>query len=97
MKNVKKHFEILGLAVKDKITGFAGIATSLSFDLYGCIMVLVHGGMDKDCKMLDQLWFDIARMEVLDDTPVMPRPDFEFGYPGEGKKGPSEKPRHMKP
>lgn len=35
--NLNKHMSILGLSVKDRVTGFKGIATVVGFDLYGCI------------------------------------------------------------
>ena len=49
-------------------------------------------------------WYDVARLEVLDLTPVIDRPDFKRGYATQdkeacqehiaaGKKGPAEKPK----
>ena len=35
------ELKLLGLKVKDKVTGFTGIITSVSFDLYGCIQVII--------------------------------------------------------
>ena len=96
MVQVQKHLEYLGLRVKDKVSGFEGVITSVSFDLYGCIQVIVHPGTDKDGKLLEPCWFDIARLEVLGSEPVMDRPNFEYGLVAEGKKGPAEKPRLMK-
>jgi hypothetical protein len=92
MINIQKHFDLLGKRVTEKVTNFEGIVTSICFDLYGCIQVLVHPGTDKDNKLLEQLWFDVSRINVLDDTPVMERPNYNFGIQAEGKQGAAEKP-----
>ena len=94
--NIKSHLSILGKPVKDKVTGMKGIVSSVSFDLYGCIQVIVNPGLGKDGKPQDQLWFDIGRMEILSQTPVMKQPDYDFGPISEGKKGAAEKPSFMK-
>lgn len=90
--NIQAHLSKLGLKVTDYVTGFTGVITSVSFDLYGCIQALVNPGADKDGKLQDQTWFDIARLKTLDPIPVMKSPDFEFGLVAEGKKGPAAKP-----
>lgn len=95
--NIKKHLSLLGLQVKDRVTGFKGIVTSVSFDLYGCVQAIVNpGGLGKDGKLAEQAWFDIARLKVIDDKPVMEVPDFEYGPVAEGKKGAAEKPKNCK-
>lgn len=93
MVNVKLHLNKLGLKVKDVVTGFEGITTSISFDLYGCIQALVNAGKDKDGKLQEQMWFDISRLEIIDKNPVMQLPDFEFGLQAEGRQGACEKPK----
>ena len=45
--NIKSHLSILGKPVKDKVTGMKGIVSSVSFDLYGCIQVIVNPGLGK--------------------------------------------------
>jgi hypothetical protein len=86
------HLAILGKQVKDKITGFKGVAVSVSFDLYGCIQVVVAPAVGQDGKIPDSAWFDIHRLEILRLKPAMPCPDFEAGAVAEGKHGPSCKP-----
>jgi len=93
---VKKHLELLGMPCKDRVTGLTGVVTSIGFDLYGCVQAIVHPGLDEKGVLRDTLWFDIARLEITSDESVMDRPDFEFGYIAEGKKGPSEKPNYGK-
>lgn len=96
MTNVRKHMSLLGLKVKDRVTGYIGVVASVSFDLYGCVQALVNPGMGKDGKLQEQVYFDVARLEVLDKTPVMNAPDYDYGQAAEGLKGPAEKPRAWK-
>jgi hypothetical protein len=93
---IKKHLNLLGLKVKDKVTGFTGIVTSVSFDLYGCIQAIVNPGMDEDGKQKDSHYFDINRLEVKSNKPVMNVPNFDHGAIANGEKGPAEKPRFIK-
>lgn len=97
MLNVTKHLNMLGLKVEDRVTGFKGVVTSVGFDLYGCVQAVVNPGTDKEGKTQDSSWFDIARLKIQDDSPVMERPNFDFGPIAEGKKGPAEKPAFLKP
>lgn len=63
----------------------------MSFDLYGCIQAIVTPEVDKKGEKADSEWFDVTRLEVTDDKPVMELPDFERGYVATGKKGASSK------
>ena len=92
MTEVKKHLSLLGFPCKDRVTGLTGIITNIGFDLYGCVQAIVHPGMSGDGKLQDTIWFDIARLEITGNSPVMDQPNFEYGHVAEGKKGPSEKP-----
>ena len=38
--NILGHLELLGQKVEDKVTGFRGVVTTISFDLYGCIQAV---------------------------------------------------------
>ena len=91
---IMKHIELLGMKVEDKVTGFGGVVSSVSFDLYGCIQALVNPGLDKDGKFKEQSWFDVRRLIVKGKTPVMERPEFVRGPVAKGEKGAAEKPRH---
>jgi hypothetical protein len=93
--NVMKHLKLLGLGVRDKVTGFQGICTSICFDLYGCIQALVNPGLNQEGKVQDSLWFDVERLSCTCFNPVMYPPDFEFGAVAEGKRGAAEKPSTM--
>jgi hypothetical protein len=94
--NIQKHMKILGFRVEDKVTGFKGVAASICFDLYGCVQVVVNPGIGNDGKLGEQIWFDIARLKVTNNKPVMNTPDFEYGPQAEGLKGPAEKPAMLK-
>lgn len=89
---VKKHLALLGHKVRDKVTGFEGIVAHVGFDLYGCVQATVNPGLDKDGKPKDQVWFDVARLDVLSKKPVMDVPNYEFGHVAEGRQGAAEKP-----
>lgn len=41
MNLFKKHIDLLGFRVEDRVTGLVGVITSVTFDLYGCIQGLV--------------------------------------------------------
>ena len=89
---MKKHLKLLGLTVEDKVTGFKGVATSISFDLYGCVQVIINPYADDSMRLVDSRWFDISRVVVIDSSPVMEQPNFVKGDVADGKKGPAEKP-----
>ena len=84
------------MRVEDKVTGFKGVVASISFDLYGCVQAIVNPGADKDGKLMEQGWFDVSRLAIIGEDPVMDRPNFEFGLQAEGKQGAAEKPKFTK-
>jgi len=91
--SIEQHFSKLGKRAKDVVTGAEGVIETISFDLYGCIQVILKPPVDKDGKIQDGRWCDISRIVIIDDEPVMPVPDFNSGGPvAEGKKGPADKP-----
>lgn len=97
-KEILKHFEFLGLKAKDKISGYEGVISSINFDLYGCIQVVISPSKKDDGTLPNGHYFDISRVEILDETPVMvapflveaaEAPEVEVA---KGKKGSAEKP-----
>jgi hypothetical protein len=88
--NMNKYFHMLGMRAEDRVTGFNGVVTSICFDLYGCIQVLVNPGMGKDSKLMESHWFDTNRIRLLGEEPVMSQPTFTED------RGPAEKPRITK-
>jgi hypothetical protein len=87
-----KYMETLGFRGRDKVTGFEGVITSISFDLYGCVQLLLNPGI-KDGKLSDCCWFDAARVELKKkDVRVMEPPSFETRK----EKGPEMKPTNLR-
>ena len=76
-KLIDETFDLLGMEVKDKVTGVEGIVTSVCFDLYGCVQATINRGLDKDGKAYEQWWYDVQRLKVLMPNPVMEVPDFK--------------------
>lgn len=92
MNKVQDHMKLLGMKVADKVTGFKGVVSSVSFDLYGCIQAVVTPFIGKDGKQELGQWFDVVRLTVTSKEPVMPLPDYAQGYVADGRKGAAEKP-----
>lgn len=94
MKNEKEtmqHFNLLGFVCRDVVTGFEGVADSLSFDLYGCIQISLIPRLRKASKpgeYPDGRWFDVGRLKKVSKKPVMVVPDFLQ----RDEKGPATKP-----
>ena len=99
MISINRHIDLLGKRVKDRVTGFKGVVTSVGFDLYGCVQILVVPEISRDGKYGDSIWFDVGRLDVESQTPVMERPQFEWTAESisAGKKGPAEKPAFRRP
>ena len=89
---VQKHIELLGHKVKDKVTGFKGVITTMSFDLYGCIQAAVTPESGERGDQKEGRWFDITRLKVTSKKRVMEVPNFRRGYISTGSKGAAEKP-----
>lgn len=89
----QKHLATLGMPVRDVVTGYTGIITSICFDLYGCVQALVSSSYERESKSeFDNRWFDVARLCITEHKSVMQQPDFEKGYAAIGHKGGSDKP-----
>lgn len=95
------HINLLGIKVRDRVTSFEGIVSTISFDLYGCVQAIVTPHVDKDGKLPDGRWFDIHRLEAVNPARtgrVMPVPAFDKAPPQFGATpeshthGPTEKP-----
>jgi hypothetical protein len=69
--------KLLGLKVRDRVTRFEGVVSSVAFDLYGCVVAVVTPGLnEKDGKLEDGRWFDVKRLEILNSFPVMTPPTY---------------------
>lgn len=96
MEKMKEHLSLLGMNVKDKVSGFVGVVTSVSFDLYGCIQAIVLPTCNDKNEPQESRWFDVNRLEVT-GGPVMERPKFDWSPQAvaSGDKGPADRPRSM--
>jgi hypothetical protein len=93
-----RHFDKLGYEVRDLVTGYKGIAESISFDLYGCCQIAVRPPLprktDKPGEYPEGRYFDAHRLVVTGKKPVMKVPDFsdEMVAPVPGKnRGPADR------
>jgi hypothetical protein len=87
MNKSSEHISMLGTKVKDRVTGFKGIVTTISFDLYGCVQaVITSKPKDNNTKSMSG-WYDVNRLEVLNRKPVMQVPNFERGPIADGDQG----------
>jgi hypothetical protein len=63
----------LGDLVKDRITGFEGIVTALTFYQYGCVRALVQPqGMGKDGKPIEPQVFDDPQLKIIRVGAIVP-------------------------
>lgn len=90
--SIPATLDILGRHVRDRVSGATGIATCVTFDLYGCVQVAIHQGLDNDGKVREQFWFDIQRLEVLAKPRVMEPPRLSDRDPFCYENGPADKP-----
>lgn len=90
---IEQSINLLGLKARDKVTGYRGTITSISFDLYGCVQVaLTPDAKEGEGKLEHGHWFDVHRLDVS-NTRVMPVPDFKAmaTKPEEFSHGPADK------
>jgi hypothetical protein len=92
MRTTVELFDLMGYRIEDKITGLQGVATSVSFDVYGCQTVLLNPGIDKDGKLRESVWLDEARVDKKHGIRVMEPPDFLGTRKSTDNKGPELKP-----
>lgn len=59
----------LGLTYKDKITGFAGVATGFVRYISGCNQALIQPRCSDDGSMRESQWFDQQRLALQADMP----------------------------
>jgi hypothetical protein len=59
---------LIGKTVKDKITGFEGVAIGRVEYITGCNQVLVAPKVGSDGSLRASEWFDEQRLDVTDDS-----------------------------
>lgn len=65
---VDTTIKLLGLPGTDKVTGFKGVVTTVGFDVYGCVQVLLTPRVRaEDGKLQEGYWFDVKRLRLGSD------------------------------
>lgn len=84
--------ELLGFRVCDRVTGIEGVATSVCYDLFGCIQVCLQPqGTKKDTQEShDGRWYDLARLDIMGERVMVPPPFTRIDH------GPADKPTFNK-
>jgi hypothetical protein len=73
------YLHLLGHEVRDRVTGYKGIVTSVHFDLYGCVQAFVNLPFDEKSRERDAevgRYFDAKRLVQQSSEPVMEQPTF---------------------
>lgn len=70
-----EQIQLLGKKAKDLVTGFKGVITCVSFDLYGCVQAVLTNESNKEGKW-ESAWFDVKRLRITDEKRVMEVPNF---------------------
>jgi len=58
----------LGSKVRDRVTGFEGVATARCEELTSCVSYAVQPPSLQEGKVPERHWFDEPRLEVLADV-----------------------------
>lgn len=88
------YLGLLGMRVRDAVSGFEGVVESIAYDLYGCIQAVVRPPVSKEKPndIPDGRWLDCKRLVVLDRKAIMDVPNF-FTAPRGAEIGPADKPQ----
>ncbi len=61
---------VLGTKVRDKFTGFSGVAVGRTEWIFGCTRYAVEATELHEGKPIEAQWFDEQRLELLQDAPA---------------------------
>lgn len=64
----KFHDDISGYTFRDKVSGHTGVATGWSEFITGCEQVLLCPKSPDPTKTPDGTWYDLTRLEKLDEV-----------------------------
>lgn len=82
--------ELIGKQVRDRITGYGGVAVGRTEWLTGCATVAIQGRLDDKGQPPELFWFDEVRVDVL----ASPEPLHVDATPEQEKGGPQPSPRN---
>lgn len=69
----------LGQTLRDKVSGFTGIATAKVEFYNGCERFCLEPKVGSDGKPIDAVYFDVQQLEVVDDGLLAARPTTRTG------------------
>lgn len=75
------HDDLLGVTVRDRVTGFEGMVTSQTRYLAGCDRVEVTPPVGRNGKLREKGWCDVLTVDVVEDGPIY-RPAMPFAVSG---------------
>lgn len=61
------EYENFGKRGRDKVTGFEGVITAITYYMYGCAQVLLIPTVDKEGKKREGEWFDEGRIDIFEE------------------------------
>lgn len=68
---MKNNYELnFGKQGRDRVTGFTGTIAGLCIYAYGCMQYLITPKVDKEGKLVDGNWFDVSRIEVIEEEKI---------------------------
>lgn len=73
--------ELFGFTLRDKVTGFTGVATGAVQYITGCNQVLLVPKVDEQGKLRDSQWFDEQRLELLPGEDAVHVDNSQFNGP----------------
>jgi hypothetical protein len=62
-----KKYKDFGKQGRDKVTGFVGLITAVTYYMYGCAQVYLNPPIDKEGKKQEGGWFDEGRIEIISE------------------------------
>lgn len=85
---MQHHQFKLGSKLRDKVTGLTGIATAVTYHLYGCERFYLQPPVDKDGKQRDGLYCDAPQLELLHESGLEETKNSETGGPKNNEVSP---------
>jgi hypothetical protein len=68
---IEEYLQMLGMTMRDKVTGVKGMVDSICFDAYGCVQATIRRPVKEDGTFPETHWFDVKRLEVAGER-IMP-------------------------
>jgi len=72
---------VMGCKARDAITGFTGVVAGITVWLNGCVRYALQSQELHDGKPIEQQWFDVETLELVDEVPFAAMPQERRGGP----------------